>query len=261
MKNILKAVGYVLFYIIFQIIVMSMTASIVGSSYGSKEQVELFMNNNMMFLTVISNILTITIFVVYFKILKRDLLKELNITKVGINEYILPCIITFSYSLAFSLLTMNANFENANIIQTTVEHYSSSIPYLGTILYVIALLIVAPVTEEFVYRGLVIRELQKKYNNVTVIIISALLFGVSHIIAGGVILSVGSLIVGVILGIICVKTRSLLPAIIAHIFANLPDSILSLLPNISVFSKYLTIIVCSLIFCGAMYRFIISNKD
>lgn len=160
--------------------------------------------------------------------------------------------------MAFSLLTMNDSFENANIIQTTVEHYSGLIPYLGTILYVIALLIVAPVTEEFIYRGLIITELQKKYNNVTAVIISALLFGISHIMAGGVILLAGSLIVGIILGIIFVKTKSLLPVIIAHVFANLPDFILSLLPEISNFSKYLTVIICSLIFLGTMYRFIIS---
>lgn len=75
-----------------------------------------------------------------------------------------------------------------------------------------------------------------------ILIISALLFGISHIMAGGVILLAGSLIVGIILGIIFVKTKSLLPAIIAHVFANLQDFILSLLPEIQFF-QVLTVIL------------------
>ncbi|NBK98662.1 MAG: CPBP family intramembrane metalloprotease, partial [Erysipelotrichia bacterium] len=198
MKNVLKSFGYMLFYSIFQMIVMSMIASIVGSAYGSKEQVELFMNNNMMVLTVISNIFTIIIFVLYFKVRKKNLLKEVNIKTVGIKKYMLPCIITFSYSMAFSLLTIDANFENANILQTAVEHYSSLMHNLGTIMYIIAVLIVAPITEEFIYRGLILTELKRKYNNTIAIIVGALLFGVSHIMAGGGILLVGSFIVGII---------------------------------------------------------------
>ena len=104
MKSILKSIGYILFYMVFQMIIMSMVSMVVGTASGSKEQMEMFVNNNMMLLTVISNILTVIILILFIKLRKKSLSEELQAKRVDIRNYILPCVITFTYSMAFSLL-------------------------------------------------------------------------------------------------------------------------------------------------------------
>ena len=259
MKNILKSIGYILFYIVFQIIIVSIVSVIVGASSESKEQMQLFINNNMMVLALISNILTIVVLVLISIIRKRNLFKELNIKKVRFKEYIFPCIMAFTCSMAFALLTYHLSFENALMIQTGVTYYSGIMPYLGIILQIVTLLVVAPITEEIICRGLILTTLQKEYRKAVAVTLSALLFGVLHLMAGGTVLVLGSFIMGIILGIICVKTKSLLPAIFAHIFANIPDFVIGLLPKLSNPSRYGLLIICALVFIAATYKFI--KKD
>ncbi|MBN2925911.1 MAG: CPBP family intramembrane metalloprotease [Eubacterium sp.] len=259
MKSILKSVGYILFYMAFQMSIMSMISVGAGIASGSKEQMEVFMNNNMMVLTVISNILTIIVLILFIKFRKKSVSEEIQAKRVDSRNYVLPCVITFTYSMAFSLLTYNMSFENAKIVQTGVEYYSEVMPYLGVILQVIALLLVAPVTEEFICRGLILTKLQKEHGKVLSIVLSALLFAFLHVMAGGTVLVLGSLIVGLILGVICVRTNSLLPAIAAHIFANVPDFIIARLPELTVVSRYVLLVGFTLVFVGAIYIFM--KKD
>lgn len=87
------------------------------------------------------------------------------------------------------------------------------------------------------------------------IVLSALLFAFLHIMAGGVVLVLASLIVGVILGVICIRTKSLLPAIAAHIFANLPDFIIPILPELTATLRYGLVIVFASVFVCVIYIF------
>lgn len=93
------------------------------------------------------------------------------------------------------------------------------------------------------------------YGGMVSIVLSALLFAFLHIMAGGVVLVLGSLIVGVILGVICIRTKSLLPAIAAHIFANLPDFIIPILPELTAILRYGLVIVFASVFVCAIYIF------
>ena len=255
MKSILKSIGYILFYMVFQMIIMSMVSMVVGTASGSKEQMEMFVNNNMMLLTVISNILTVIILILFIKLRKKSLLEELQAKRVDIRNHILPCVITFTYSMAFSLLTYNMSFENTKIVQNGVEYYSGLMPHLGMILQIIALLLVAPITEEFICRGIILTQLRKEHGVMVSIVLSALLFAFLHIMAGGVVLVLASLIVGVILGVICIRTKSLLPAIAAHIFANLPDFIIPILPELTATLRYGLVIVFASVFACVIYIF------
>ncbi len=256
MKNILKAFSYILFYMIFQVIVMSLIAIVIANLKGNMNEVESFMNNNVLGLTILTNIFTILIILLFFKVRKKKLLHEINIKAVSINKYVLPCISAFCFSSVFALLTYNMNFENAIQIKSSVEYYSSILPYLGTVLQIIALLLVSPITEEVICRGLILTTLQKKYSNIIAVILSSLLFGVIHIMAGGILLVIGAIIMGSIFGIIYVKSKSLLPAIVAHIVANIPDFIIALLPRISPTMQYFLIIVFAIIFGLTIYKFI-----
>lgn len=220
MKNVLKAVGYLIYYVVFQVVVMSgiAMALVVSNRIGSEAEIEGFMNNNALGLTIISNVLTILLLFVFFRIRKTKLTEEINLKKVEWKDCILPSLAAFSFSMCFSLATYHMNFANAQQIQMSVAHYSGIMPYLGAAVWTMAILVVSPITEEIICRGLILTRLQRK---------------VSDVAAGGITLVIGAAIIGVIFGFICIRTKSLLPAIISHSIANTADLVIAWMPELS----------------------------
>ena len=104
-------------------------------------------------------------------------------------------------------------------------------PFLGLVLMVINLLVLAPVAEEMLCRGIMISGLKEKFSEKTAIIVSSVIFGAMHIMAGGPVLAIGSVIMGLLFGLTYKKTGSLVAAIVVHAAANLPDFILMVLPE------------------------------
>ena len=74
--------------------------------------------------------------------------------------------------------------------------------------------------------------LKRSFSAKASIIISAVIFGLLHIMAGGITLAIGAAVIGVIFAVIYEKTGSLWVSIAAHAVANLPDFILYPRPEI-----------------------------
>ena len=96
-------------------------------------------------------------------------------------------------------------------------------------LYVIGICIAAPVAEEMLFRGVILHAL-RPYGNGFAILISALFFGLIH---GNFSQAPGAFVIGIALGIVTLRTRSLLPAIFIHLVNN----------TISVVEEYLAIVL------------------
>lgn len=86
--------------------------------------------------------------------------------------------------------------------------------YIGVL---VTTIVVAPIAEEILLRGIILRGLLSRYSAFNSILISSLLFGAIH---GNLYQFVLALIVGVFFGWMFVKTRSLLLCILAHAFFN-----------------------------------------
>jgi len=83
--------------------------------------------------------------------------------------------------------------------------------------FVRLVVIVAPLTEELLFRGLILRGLLRHYTTRTAIIASAVLFGVFHLNPWQ---FLGATVLGVLFAWIFVRTGSLYPCIFGHAFAN-----------------------------------------
>lgn len=94
------------------------------------------------------------------------------------------------------------------------EESVSRFPMTSDIIEVIVLIIVAPITEEFIFRGVLLHRWVTKWGLWTGIILSSLLFGIGHVNP------VGLTMVGVVLCVLYFKTNSLLIPIIAHALNN-----------------------------------------
>lgn len=246
MKNILKSLAYLFYYIFFQILVLmlfSIFKSLTGDITFETEMMNCILDN-MLLLTIISNVLSIFILALIFMIRKKSFLKEIAFVKVGAGKYILPVTSAFCFSVSFGLITYKMQFNNTVQIAQSMEHYSQIIPGLGLIMEAVALLICAPLAEEVICRGIIITRLKRSFSDVIAIIISAIIFGVMHFMAGGVVLVISAMVVGIICGIAFLKTESLLPAIVAHMCGNLTDFILPVLPQIPDTVRYIFAMLC-----------------
>ncbi len=96
------------------------------------------------------------------------------------------------------------------------------------ILAVIAAVILAPINEECIMRGLVLKNLQKHFSVPVVIVTQAILFGIFH---ANWVQGIYVLPIGAVLGYVAVKTRSVLPSIFMHLFYNALSFAVGMLPE------------------------------
>ena len=230
MKGLLRGIGYFLLYMVFTIVIQVALSFLIiqiaaGIGITGQAEIEDFANKNILGMTIVSGILTVLFLYLIFKLPKKDIRNEWKLNSFAFRDILKPCVLTFSLSSVFSLLTLNADIENSRLIASSAEYYSSMVPFLGTVLMILNLLVIAPFAEELALRGIVYTRIEKKSNHIVAIIVSAVLFGLMHFMAGGIILVAGATIMGLAFGLLMYKYKSLWVCIIAHICANLPDFI------------------------------------
>ncbi|MDE6168252.1 MAG: CPBP family intramembrane metalloprotease, partial [Acetatifactor sp.] len=109
--------------------------------------------------------------------------------------------------------------------------------------FVLSIFFVAPIVEEFVFRALIMTKLCKEVSTVTAIIISAILFASIHIMAGGIITAVHAFFGGLIFALSYVKSKSLFPAVAAHIFGNIGGCVPTITNSLPVSIQYVAAFV------------------
>ncbi len=92
----------------------------------------------------------------------------------------------------------------------------------------LAIVVVAPIGEELLFRGLIFRGLLLDYRPISAVLLSATLFGLAHMAPSR---FVYATLVGIILSIVVLRTESVLPGIASHAAFNampilLPQSVI-----------------------------------
>lgn len=238
MKAIWKAMAYFVLYfgltMILQML-LSIAFMAIGAANGLNNETLIieFANNNILGITVISGVLTVLVLYLVFKFQKKQVKQEWKLNKFKVKNVVSASVIAFSFSFLFALCTYNVSIENSLMISKSVGFYNEIIPLFGTALMAANLLVIAPATEEIALRGIIYTRVEKSTNAVTAIIVSSILFGLMHFMAGGIVLVIGAMLMALVFGYIFYKFESLWVCIIAHAVANLPDFILYNKPDIS----------------------------
>lgn len=104
----------------------------------------------------------------------------------------------------------------------------------------VAAVILAPINEECIFRGLILRNLKKYFSIPVVIILQAVMFGIFHMnwVQGLYVLPIG-----VALGFVAAKSYSVLPCIYMHFVYNLMSFVLGLLPEVFQSNVFAAIVV------------------
>lgn len=109
---------------------------------------------------------------------------------------------------------------------------------LGMVLMIIYTCIIAPITEELFYRGMLLKAFSKA-NQRFAIIASSVFFGLAH---GNIRQFMLAFLLGIFLSHITMKHNSLLPSIIVHIFVNSLSTIINELTELGLSDKFIFII-------------------
>lgn len=197
--------------------------------------------------TIIAAVAAFLIFQVTFYLRGKNLDKQLRIK----GPVLLDIVVSFALALGFRLLT-NVYFLWAEKIQILGESLESAqaqsynfktMTMLGMVTILVSIIVVAPVVEEVLFRGIVQKELGEGFGALIAIVLQGLLFGVAH---GFLVQSIFTAVFGILLGVLYHKTRNLTTSIMAHMFFNL-NSILeikdaSLWPQMTIAGLGLTLV-------------------
>ncbi|MDF5717949.1 MAG: type II CAAX endopeptidase family protein [Rhizonema sp. NSF051] len=132
-----------------------------------------------------------------------------------------------AYLVSFYLLSLVA----PSFVERLLHGVASSpttrntAPLLYNLLNAIVLVIAAPLAEEFLFRGIILQRWASKWGIRSALVVSSLLFGFGHANV------VGLSVVGLILGVLYIKTRTLIVPIACHALNNSVVVVLTLLPS------------------------------
>ena len=227
-KGIMDVVLYLVIFIVVQIAVLYAGAGIwtAVKQEGYMETVVAVSNGSNAVLlalaTVFSNVITLVIFLkTNWTPLTRDYLQSKPWTALlWVALFTLGTIIPLEFTYEQLGLEMDAN--TSKVFESLVKE-----PW-----GYVAVGILAPLAEEIVFRGAILRTLLgmvSKKNHWVAIMISAALFGAVH---GNAAQFVNALLMGLLLGWMYYRTKSLVPGILMHWVNNTMAYVLSnLLPQ------------------------------
>lgn len=150
--------------------------------------------------------------------------------QVYLKDLLIPVIAIVTYSISFNLL-INILPIPASLLGNTTELGIASQSNLA--FYILAILIIAPIVEEFAFRGIIMTKLRKEYSSIVAIMISAILFGLIHLMTGSILIVLFAIIGGIIFGLSYEKTGTLFAPIIVHSIGNICDMITNSILNLN----------------------------
>ena len=238
-KQILKGICYMLLFVGTQIIIsfifmftfmikqgieLEVTGKGINEDILVEESTNFLLNNNNTIL-LISGIITLLFLWLFFMIRKKKLITEAYIKRFDSSKAV-PIILS---GFLFAIFISTAIYL-LPIPESVLESYSQSTEGMvsGTlIIMLVSIVIVVPIVEEIIFRGLILSRLNKAMNTVLALIISSLIFAVLH---GHVLWMAYAFVLGILFGIIAIKMDSILPTIIFHMSFNLAGLFVGFIP-------------------------------
>ena len=117
--------------------------------------------------------------------------------------------------------------------------------------------VMAPVTEELFFRGMMLRVLSKA-NQRFAVVATAVFFGLTH---GNIPQFILTFLLGLFLAHITLKHESIIPSIIVHMFLNTFVTVSSYLPESAIIEGILNMILIASLFVGMVLLVIYRKTD
>ena len=219
----LKVIGFILEYLLFQVGVVVVYSIIISIEVlKDNRNLELVLKekvgNNIFTLFMIAAIINFFVYILMFRNKKKNLFKRCKFNRINIRY--IPKLILVIIGMTLTSVALVSEFgdifNSYNVVQQAIiQSYNS-------IISMFSIIVVLPIFEEILFRGLVFYELRERFSVIATVIIQALIFGIWHL---NPLQSVYTFFAGIIFGVILVFTNSIWGSIIAHIIYNLLGSL------------------------------------
>lgn len=223
-----KSVCYVGLFLGIQVLVMlpAMFGAAVQAALGGGDEDEIYaaiMNADVTTLTLISGLLTIAVVLAFYLLRRKKLSDALWLRPVPA-----PAMLTgasLAPALYFVVIVVLSILPEA-----WTENYAeaSSDIAAGTVLGVISVAVIAPIAEEFIFRGLIMTRLSRVMSGGLAVLLSAAVFGMCH---GELVWFCYAFVLGVFFGFLDLRAGSILPSILGHVMFNAIGQVLAFVPE------------------------------
>jgi len=167
---------------------------------------------------LISALICIPIYYLIVKSRGSSFFKECSIIKPGFSNVILSSTLGASFGTLVTLLLIYVNYVfPLDKLPGNYEEFSKIIMSGNIVIVFLSVGIIGPIIEEIIFRGLILSELNKIAPPVASVIIQGVLFGLYHMQPLQIIYATP---VGIVLGLIAMRSKNLWSSIIVHIFFN-----------------------------------------
>lgn len=196
---------------------------ILWQSFGyelSVSEIESSVMNGSYALGVIAAIISLWIYLAIGKFRKRPLEKTIDNDKSAPMVNIMAVCLAFGARLA---VTAYYHFsQSIELLKKSIDDAAAITPQLTglgqLIIAMFAIVVIAPLFEEVLFRGIVMGELRGVMRPWAAIGFQALLFGAAHAVLFQ---SIFAFVMGILLGIVYYKTRSIVTSAVCHSAFNL----------------------------------------
>ena len=214
---------FIVFTTVISMILMAMTVT-SGSSSLNLSTVMLYVIN-----AIASLVGEFIAAAIIMAMCKTNINKAVKIKSVSIGDTVKYTLAAMGFAYVFNLLL---SFMNINLsmfgFENKASDYGSTSGTVENIIYFIAIAVVPPIIEEFLFRGAILGSL-RKHGDALAIVVSAVMFGFAH---SNFIQTPVTFLTGLVLAYLTVKTNSLIPAIIIHFVNNSSSVAFSLLSQL-----------------------------
>lgn len=238
LKALGKATAYFVVYFLVQIIVSSVYSIVLSTKLtmdmmASGEELDMALLETQlmdaimgeaMMMTLISGAVVLLVFGLVFLIRKKRFFKEVCIHPIPIKGILPIAVLAACFNLITSVVIsyipwpeswMNSYMTNSSVIDNSLAAWITTV-------------LMAPILEEVVFRGLMYTRLKKGMPVVAAAIITSLVFGTVH---GTVIWAIYTFIFSLVLIWIYERFQSLTACIVLHMAYNLSGMALGLIPE------------------------------
>ncbi len=264
MKKVSKRIRGILLSLMYVAIYYAISMIVYGIYYVwhvmrgslSASHIEQSFNDGAYALTVIASVICLWIYMLIGRFRRKPLTESIGTRRVPHIIYVMAG--ALAVGCRFLVAVYYSFAQKSYVLQKSIERSMAANPNIETLstlaVALFSVIVIAPLFEEVLFRGLVMGELMKIMRPWAAITLQAIIFGVAH---GVIFQSIFACALGIILGIVYYRTENIKAAVICHSVFNLSAVLMQ--DNLS-FIGVLVFLSAGTLLCSLSLFYIIDNS-
>ena len=195
---------------------LAMPLTIYTSGLTNKKQIALY-DSITTTASITLQLAMLLFFIFKFEPAKKLLLQSFNFKVLKEWRTYVYLLLFFAINIMLNYILLNYVFQDATKQQSSALNLDVFKQY--RILLLIGFAILTPIFEELIFRGFILHFFSERFPFWIAAVVTSFFFGIAHTYSLGVM--VITFFLGLLMAILCKKTKSIIPAILFHIMNNM----------------------------------------